>query len=402
MDPLKAAYCRTFQFFFKLAIPLLPYRSPLMLNSCAEIPEQLRSRGIRSVLIVTDLFIHQSGLIEPLKEALQAADIRYAVFDETVPNPTIQNVEDARRLYLKEGCQAIIGFGGGSAMDCAKVTGARIVRPNTPVQKLKGICRVMRRLPFTVAVPTTAGTGSETTLAALVTDRDTHHKFTINDFALIPRVAVLDAEVTRSLPPRITATTGMDALTHAVEAYIGRSTTTSTRADAIHALELIQANLLRAYRNGDDMEARRNMLLASFYAGQAFTKSYVGYCHSVAHSLGGRYNIPHGLANAVLLPHVQEAYGESAHRKLWELACALKLCDESASAKEGAERMIAMIRQMNAGMNLPETLPGIRREDIPGLAARAEREANPLYPVPKLMTAAELERFYYDVMEDAQ
>ena len=192
----------------------------------------------------------------------------------------------------------------------------------------------------------------------------------------------------------------MDALTHAVEAYIGRSTTASTRADAIHALQLIQGNLLRAYRDGDDIEARRSMLRASFYAGRAFTKSYVGYCHSVAHSLGGRYNIPHGLANAVLLPHVLEAYGESAHRKLWELACALKLCDESAPWKEGAERMIAMIRRMNAEMDIPETLPGIRGEDIPRLAVRAEAEANPLYPVPKLMTRRELEQFYYDVMEE--
>ena len=400
MNLLKAAYCRTFQFFFRSAIPFLPYRSPILLESCADISEQLRARKIRCVLIVTDKSIHGCGLIDPLKEALRAADIRFVVFDETVPNPTVRNVEEARSLYLKEGCQAIIGFGGGSAMDCAKVVGARIVRPNVPVKRMKGVLKVLHRLPFTVAVPTTAGTGSETTLAALVTDSETHHKFTINDFSLIPHAAVLDAEVTRSLPPRITATTGMDALTHAVEAYIGRSTTASTRADAIHALQLIRGNLLRAYRDGNDMEARRSMLRASFYAGRAFTKSYVGYCHSVAHSLGGRYNIPHGLANAVLLPHVLEAYGDSAHKKLWELACALKLCDESAPLKEGAERMIAMIRRMNAEMDIPETLPGIRREDIPKLAAHAEAEANPLYPVPKLMTRGELEQFYYDVMEE--
>ena len=400
MNLLKAAYCRTFQFFFRIAIPFLPYRSPILLESCADISEQLRARKIRCVLIVTDKSIHGCGLIDPLKEALRAADIRFVVFDETVPNPTVRNVEEARSLYLKEGCQAIIGFGGGSAMDCAKVVGARIVRPNVPVKRMQGVLKVLHRLPFTVAVPTTAGTGSETTLAALVTDSETHHKFTINDFSLIPHAAVLDAEVTRSLPPRITATTGMDALTHAVEAYIGRSTTASTRADAIHALQLIRGNLLRAYRDGNDMEARRSMLRASFYAGRAFTKSYVGYCHSVAHSLGGRYNIPHGLANAVLLPHVLEAYGDSAHKKLWELACALKLCDESAPLKEGAERMIAMIRRMNAEMDIPETLPGIRREDIPKLAAHAEAEANPLYPVPKLMTRGELEQFYYDVMEE--
>lgn len=400
MNIFKAAYCRAQQFVFKVAIPFLPYRSPILLNSVLEVPELLKSRRLSRVLIVTDKAIHSFGLIEPLKRALEESGVFYAVFDETVPNPTIENVENARAVYLMHGCDALIGFGGGSAMDCAKIVGARIARPRKSVQKIRGLFKILKRLPFTIAIPTTAGTGSETTATALITDGETRHKFTINDLSLIPRAAVLDPEVTRSLPPHITAATGMDALTHAVEAYIGRSTVKSTRADAIRAVELISRNLENAYRDGSDMEARRNMLLASFYAGRSFAKSYVGYCHAVAHSLGGKYNTPHGLANAVLLPYVLEAYGSCVYNKLKRLAVAAGVADEHTSAADAARAFIEMVRRMNADMGIPEKLPGIRREDIHALSAKAEREANPFYPVPRLMTRKELEQFYYDVLED--
>lgn len=400
MNPFKAAYCRAQQFVFKIAIPFLPYRSPLILNSVEEIPALLKSQNRSRVLIVTDKAIHSFGIIEPLKRVLEVSGIFYAVFDETVPNPTIENVEKARTLYLMHKCDALIGFGGGSAMDCAKIVGARIAKPRKSVQKMRGLFKILKRLPFTIAIPTTAGTGSETTATALITDGETRNKFTINDLSLIPHVTVLDPEVTRSLPPHITSTTGMDALTHAVEAYIGRSTIKSTRADAVHAVELISRNLKRAYLNGNDMEARRNMLLASFYAGRSFAKSYVGYCHAVAHTLGGRYNTPHGLANAVLLPYVLESYGKSVYDKLKRLAIAAGIADEHTPADAASKAFIQMIREMNMEMQIPDKLPGIRREDIYALSAKAEREANPFYPVPKLMTRKELEQFYYAIMED--
>lgn len=399
MNPLKAVYCRVQQFVFKVAIPFLPYRSPIILDSVKEVPRLLREQKLERVLIVTDMAIHSCGIVEPLKAALDDEGLFYTVFDETVPNPTIENVEKARALYLKHGCDALIGFGGGSAIDCAKIVGARIARPNKSVRKIRGLFKILKRLPFMIAIPTTAGTGSETTATALITDGETRHKFTINDLSLIPRAAVLDPEVTRSLPARITATTGMDALTHAVEAYIGRSTVKSTRADALRAVELISRNLKTAYDNGSDMNARRNMLLASFYAGRSFAKSYVGYCHAVAHTLGGRYNTPHGLANAVLLPHVLEAYGSCVYNKLKRLAIAAGIADERTEPTVAAKDFIEMIRRMNAEMHIPEKLSGIRSEDIYALSQKAEREANPFYPVPKLMTRRELEQFYYDVME---
>jgi len=246
MNIFKAFYCRAQQLVFKAAIPILPYRSPILLDSIAEVPSLLKAHHLSRVLIITDRMILSCGIVEPLKRALEKEGIFYEIFDEIVANPTIGNVENARKLYLEHQCQALIGFGGGSAIDCAKIVGACIVKPRKSVQKMRGVFKILKRLPFTIAIPTTSGTGSETTATALITDSETHHKFTINDLSLIPHAAVLDPNVTRSLPPHITATTGMDALTHAVGSYIGRSTVKSTREDAIHAVELIARNLENA------------------------------------------------------------------------------------------------------------------------------------------------------------
>ena len=400
MNPIKRIVFRTYQTVFKLAIPVLPYRSPQVLSSVQEVPGLLQKKGINHVILVTDRFLHKSGMLEPLKSTLAENHISYTVYDETVPNPTVTNVETARELYQNENCQALIGFGGGSSIDCAKAVGARIARPNKSIPKMRGVLHVMRKIPFLIAIPTTAGTGSETTLATVITDDRNGHKFPINDFALIPDAAVLDPEMTRTLPPNMTSTTGMDALTHAIEAYIGRSTVKETREDALEAARLIAENLENAYRDGNDRTARANMLQAAFLAGRAFSKSYVGYCHAVAHSLGGKYHIPHGLANAVLLPYVLEAYGPSMYKKAKDIAAAMHLADAATPEKTAAQKLIAHIREMNQNMGIPAKLPGIQRDDIPQLAAYADKEANPLYPVPVLMTREELEQFYYDVMEE--
>lgn len=402
MNLPKKLFCRGVQTVLRAALPLLPYRDPKILNGVEEIPDCLKVKNIHKVLIVTDGFLHISGMLEPMKKALSAAGIGYVVYDEVTPNPTILNVELARERYLAENCESLIGFGGGSAIDCAKAVGARIARPKLTIPKIKGILKIWLPIPYLIAIPTTAGTGSETTLATVITDHNSSHKFPINDFPLIPRVAVLDPEMTRTLPQYMTSTTGMDALTHAIEAYIGRSTTRQTRAMALEAVRLIAENLEVAYNDGDNMNARKNMLRAAYLAGGAFTKSYVGYCHAVAHSLGGQYHIPHGLANAVLLPYVLESYGTCAHRKYKDIAVAMNLADKNTPEAEAAQLLIAQIRRMNASMGIPNKLQGIRKEDIPKLARYADQEANPLYPVPKLMNATELEQFYYAVMEETK
>lgn len=401
MNPLKKAYCRIFQNVFKFALPLLPYRNPKIIGSVKGIPEVLEKRGYNNVLIITDAGIRSLGLTERLEQTLRRNCISYQIYDKTVANPTTVNVDEALHMYLDNDCQAIIGFGGGSSMDCAKATAARIAKPHQSLAQMKGILKVHKKLPLLIAIPTTAGTGSETTLAAVITDAKTRHKYAINDFPLIPRYAVLDPKVTLSLPPFITATTGMDALTHAVEAYIGNSTTPGTRKNALDAVQLIFENLDTAYTDGNNIEARRNMLRASYFAGCAFTKSYVGYVHAVAHSLGGKYNVPHGLANAVILPMVLETYGDSITHKLRNLSLAAGLCDKQEDDKTATRMFIDAVKDMKKRFGIGDYIPEIQETDIPELSHYADKEANPLYLVPVLMDASELETLYYRLMPPA-
>ena len=296
-------------------------------------------------------------------------------------------------------CDALIAIGGGSSMDCAKALGARVAYPKKSVGQMKGILRVLRKLPTLIAIPTTAGTGSEVTLAAIITDSEKQHKYALMSFPLIPHYAVLDASLTYSLPPHLTATTGMDALTHAVEAYIGRSTSKETRRLAKEAVRLIFENVETAYNDGSNHKARENMLHAAYKAGVAFSKSYVGYIHAVAHSLGGKYGTPHGLANAVIMPYVLESYGECVYKKLHQLAIVAGISSENDTHKAGAEKFIEAIKELNAKMGIPTKISGIKKEDILVMAKHAAKEANPLYPVPKLMTKSELESFYFQIAD---
>ena len=394
MNLIQHICCRAYQGVFRAALPFLPYREPEILHRCEELPDTLKQHKIKKILIVTDPGIVACGLMTKITSVLAKEKISYSVYDQTSANPTVRNVEEALALYQKEHCQALLAIGGGSAMDCAKALGARIACPKKTLGQLKGTLHVLHRIPLLIAVPTTAGTGSENTLAAVITDSEKKHKYVLNDFVLIPRYAILDAELTYSLPPHLTATTGMDALTHAVEAYIGRSTTKESREKALLAVKTIYQNIETAYHDGHNHAAREQMLNAAYLAGFAFSRSYVGYVHAVAHSLGGQYNIPHGLANAVLLPEVLESYGSCIHKKLHMLGCAAGVCTEQDSIKAGAGKFIASIRTLNKNMGIPDFLSGIQERDIETMSVHAAKEANPLYPVPKLMTRKELEAFY--------
>ena len=391
MNIFKKFYCRTYQGVFRMMLPILPYRQPKPLANCQDIVYTLQDHKIASVLLVTDKSIRGLGLTQELEGAIKENKIAITVFDKTVPNPTTENVDEALKLYKENGCQAIIAFGGGSAMDCAKATGARVARPKKTLGQMKGVLKVGKPIPLLIAVPTTAGTGSETTLAAVITDSETRHKYAINDFPLIPKYAALIPELTLGLPPKLTATTGMDALTHAIEAYIGRSTTKETRKRALQATKAIFENIEIAYRDGKNLKARRNMLNASYSAGLAFTISYVGYVHAIAHSLGGKYNIPHGLANAIILPYVLKKYGSKVNKKLWKMGVYAGLFDQNTAYEKGAKLFIEKIEKLNKSMNIGTQISEIQEEDIPELAKTAEKEGNPLYPVPVLWTAKDLE-----------
>lgn len=399
MNIFKKIYCRIFQMCFRIALPFLPYREPVILDSIKEIPNNLKKLSIKNILLITDKGIRNLGITKELEDILSKNNINCIVYDETLPNPTIDNIESARKLYVDYSCEALIAFGGGSPIDCAKAVGARIAYPKKTIGKLKGLLKIRRKIPLLIAIPTTAGTGSEVTLASVVSDPSIQHKYTLMDFNLIPRYAVLDPSVTVTLPKHLTSTTGLDALTHAIEAYIGRSTTIDTRKKAIEAIKLIFENIEEAYNNGSNLTARANMLKAAYLAGIAFSKSYVGYVHAVAHSLGGQYNIPHGLANAVLLPIVLEKYGKSIYKKLHKLSIEVGISSKDENKEESARKFIKAIYALNERMNIPKKLKGIKEEDIIIMSKHADKEANPLYPVPKLYNQKELEKIYYLVKE---
>ncbi|MGN0326575.1 MAG: iron-containing alcohol dehydrogenase, partial [Lachnospiraceae bacterium] len=396
-NPIKRIYCRVFQTAFRIALPLLPYRNPHILHSVKEVPKVLSDKGLKKPLLVTDASIRGLGLTEDLEKILKENGCGAVVYDQTKPNPTAGMVADAYRLYQEHHCDCIIAFGGGSPMDCAKAVGACAAYPGKSLDKMAGILKVVKKTPTLLAVPTTAGTGSETTLAAVIVDEKTRHKYVINSFPLIPSYAVLDPAVIRSLPASVAATTGMDALTHAIEAYIGRSTTRETRRDARKAVRLIFENIKPATAHESE-KAEKEMLVAAHLAGRAFTRSYVGYVHAVSHSLSGRYNMPHGLTNAVLLPIVLEMYGSCVYKKLAQLAVCAGIGKDTESEEELAKRMIAAIYQMNEDLGIPKTLEGIQEKDIESLAAYADKEANPLYPVPVLWDKKQLEEVYRKVM----
>lgn len=398
---MKKAWYRICQKVLKFGMCFMDWSEPTLLEgegAVLRLPKFVKDKGINKVLVVTDKGLMGLHLLDPMFKELEKEGLSYIVFDDVKPNPTIPNIEACKDAYINNKCEGIIAFGGGSPMDCAKAAAARVVKPKQSVRQMRGYLKVHKKLPPFFAVPTTAGTGSETTLAAVVTDPETHEKNAICDTSLRPKYAVLDPVLTLGLPPHITSTTGMDALTHAVESYIGKSNVKSTIRYAEEATILIHDNLEKAYLEGKNMEARNNMLKASFLAGSAFTRAFVGYVHAIAHNLGGLYNTPHGLANAVILPYVLEWYGSSVYKPLSKLADLIGITKENMSSEEKAKLFISEIRRMNKAMNIPEKFDFIKEEDIPTLVARALKEGNPGYPVPKIMNKRDCEQVIRSLM----
>lgn len=388
IDKAKLAYYRTFQGVFGVGEKFMPWRKPELVTgagSIREIPRLLAEAGVKKVLLVTGPNIVKT-IGKRIMAILDAAGVSYAVFSEVEANPSVTTAERIYERYRDNGCDGFIALGGGSPMDAAKAAAAKSVRPEKKITQLAGLLKVGRPLPPIIAIPTTSGTGSETTVAAVITDRETNHKCAIMDLNLIPHYAILDPELTVGLPPRTTATTGMDALTHAVEAYLCWTyNTRESIRDAEEAVQSIFVNLEKVYAHPDDLNGRQEMMIAAFKAGFAFTRSSVGNVHAIAHTLGGLYNTPHGLANAVILPIVLEDYGEAVYPKLARLAeiAKVKTCG---TTEEKAKEFIAEIRAMNKRMGIPEGLDVIKDKDIPQMVKWALAEANPVYPVPVVYT----------------
>ena len=392
---LEAAGCRLFQCILKAGNYMMGYRTPECLEGPGKIKELglfLNGKGINDVFVVTGEGMMKRGQVNPMLDGFDQAGIRYTVQTYTATDPTTDDVEIGVQMYLKHGCKAIVAMGGGSRIDCAKAIAARIAQPKKSVIELQGLLRVHKAIVPFVAIPTTAGAGSETTVAAVITDAKTHRKASINDPVLIPKYAVLDPELTVGLPPFTSAATGMDALVHAVEAYTNQMYNTKLENQlAKEAVKLIVENIHLVCEDGANLVARQNMQRAAFYAGRAFTRGCVGYVHAIGHTLGGLYGISHGHAMAVLLPRVMRQYGSAVHKSLAELAdaCGMKGSSDAEKSKE----FIVWIEKTNQQLGLNDPFDVIEEKDVDLMAGWAHQEANPLYPVPVVWTKKELREF---------
>ena len=379
---MKKKLMRLYQRIMAGAVYLLPWREPTVYKGVGMIqmlPAVMRQANINRVLVVTDQGIKNSGILD---KVLAELDVTYEVYDNVEPNPDEETVKRIRSQYISFGAEGLIGLGGGSVIDATKVVAALVHQPKKEAGDLKGLLKVRGKTAYTVMIPTTAGTGSEVTLAAVISSKRNRLKYTIMDPKLIPNAAILAPELLTSLPKRLTAETGMDVLTHAVESFIGGTRTKQTKNDSVRAVRLIHDYLKRSYDKPDDLEARFGMLEASYYAGRAFTRAYVGNVHAISHALTAFYNSPHGRTNALVMPIVLRMYGESVYKKLAVLADEISLTNASASNEEKAIAFIEWIEGLNETFGIPKHISEINRDDLEALITHAYKEANPMYPVP--------------------
>lgn len=371
-----------------LVTRFIPIPQPTLLvgpGASGRLGQAIAGFGYSKILIVTDSIISKLGLLKGLTDELTVGGAQYVVFDEITPDAPIPLVEKGIEFYKSHGCDAIVAFGGGSSMDASKAI-AVAVNNDKPLRKLAGYFKGLHNPVKIYAVPTTAGTGSEVTVAAVISDPETHKKLVIIDPRIVPKMAALDPSLMTGLPAPITAATGIDALTHAVEAFVGNWTTPYSNAMALSAVGLIFENLRTAYKDGKNLAAREKMALASTYAGFAFTRANVGYVHAIAHQFGGLYHTPHGLANAIMLPYVLRYSAPAITDRLAQLAVRAKVGKEGEPADVLAGKFMDAVEQLNKDLGIPSYLEALRESDIPELAKAACWEAHTGYPVPRYMS----------------
>lgn len=378
-------------FVSRFVAKLLPDRVPVTFvgaGSVRELSDALGQQGVSNALIVTDAVLNEIGVVSQVSDALSAAGVDVVVYDEVLPDPTFAQIENGHARYEASGCDAVVAVGGGSPMDAAKMIAAMATNGGD-LAKLEGKMRVRKPPAPLFAVPTTAGTGSEVTIAAVVSDTESHQKKFFLDPKLLPSMTALDPTLMTGIPGPITAATGMDALTHAIESYLSKASTAQTESYATIAVRLVFENLPTAFKDGADLEARKGMALASYYAGLAFTRTSVGYVHAIAHNLGAFYGTPHGLANALALPHVLDFSESAARRRLAELGDLVGVPRGSEAAR--ARGFIDAVRSLAASIEIPTTLDTLKADDIGELADLALAEAFLDYPVPRFMTKRDCE-----------
>ncbi len=375
-----------------MLLRLLARRQPMVsrgAGSARELCAQLPLLGFNRALLVTDKVLHEGGIIDGVKRALQESGVEVAIYDGVLPDPTFQQVCEGVALIQSSGAQAVVAAGGGSVMDAAKLMGLMHTNPSTLEQFARPNLFRKPGLPL-FAIPTTAGTGSEVTPVAVITDPETHQKTPVADAGMMPAYVALDADIMRGLPPGITAATGMDALTHAVESFLSKASDDGTERQAVAAVRLIFDNLPRACADGEDLAARDAMALAAYYAGSAFSRTSVGYAHAIAHQLGRVCGTPHGNANAMVLPEVLELYGDCVHARLAELARRAGTDSSGAQDAQVARGFIDSIARLRSDLDLPLLPRGLKNEHVPDIVSEALSEAGNLYPVPRYASAEEI------------
>jgi alcohol dehydrogenase class IV len=371
----------------------LPIPQPMLMvgpGASARLGQTIGAFAHRKILVVTDATISRLALTKPMTDAFAAGGTAFVVFDRVTPDAPIPVIEEGIALFRDEACDAIVAFGGGSVIDTAKAIGLAAANARHP-RDLVGYFKGLHAPVPLYAVPTTAGTGSEVTVAAVISDPASNRKLVIADTRIVPRIAALDPCLMTGMPAAVTAATGMDALTHAVEAYIGRWSTEFTDRMALAAVGMVYANLPIACADGNDLAAREQMALASTFAGLAFTRANVGNVHAIAHQLGGLYHTPHGLANAIMLPIVLRFCADDIQSKLAVLAVRAGVGAPGAGEAVLARKFIESVEALNRSLGIPRHLEALREEDIPDLARAACHEADTGYPVPRVMSRAACE-----------
>ena len=385
MNPIKVFFSRVYQFALSIAVKIANIPMPKSIDSLKEVKEELKNRGLSHPIIVTSKSVANSKYLQELVEDLQKNEIFLEIYKDVTPDPTFKLIYNLKDFYLRKGCDSIIACGGGSVIDASKALGA-LVTKNKPLEKLKGILKVKKKIPFLLVIPTTAGTGSEATVSSVILNERTNDKFAITDLVLVPKVVLLDDNFLKSVPKGVIRNSGMDAYCHAIEAYLSTFDNKAANEYALRAIKLVYDNLIPYYEDSYNDEARKNMQLASYYAGISFTRVYVGYVHSIAHAIGGIYHLPHGYLVAVLLPYVLEAYDNKIDKKVSVINSIIMPNKEDTNTNS----FITSIRKMNESLGIMPLNGLIKESDYDILANRARKEANPYYPVPKELSEKEL------------
>ncbi|TGD73484.1 iron-containing alcohol dehydrogenase [Mangrovimicrobium sediminis] len=385
-------YYKLRAFIVTWLLRLLPRKAPLVLQgsgSAQALARQSAMLGFQRLLLVSDRHLVATGLLEPIRAAFTEAGVEHVLFDGIDPDPDFDQVRAGEAILTEHQCDGVFAVGGGSVLDAAKMIALLHNNPGE-LAAFDGVQKARRPgLPL-FAVPTTAGTGSEITLAAVITDKRSHRKVPVVDSRMIPDYVALDASLMRGMPPGVTAATGMDALSHAIEAYLSRAATPATERQSRAAVYLIFKHLARAWRNGEDLEAREAMASAAFFAGAAFSQASLGYTHGIGHQLGRVCHLPHGVANAMILPEVLAAYGDCVHPRLAELARTL---DRGAANEDNAtlaQRFIDAVVQLRDELQLPRQAESLSAADVDDIVREAQAETGNLYPVPRYLDADEL------------